>query len=107
MGDKTTTKFPTMGTEAANVRNVSGAPSSYTKPVRKSGNAKGGMIEAALSEGVRRQTHERHGATYAPRAQMVVGNDPAESANLRNTRIVRSAVGNRDFWAKRQYGQGM
>ncbi|MFI6512932.1 hypothetical protein ACIBCT_35485 [Streptosporangium sp. NPDC050855] len=106
MGDKTTTKFPTMGTSAATVNNVSGASSPYTTEVRRHGGV-GGMIEAALTEGVRRQTHERHGASYAPRAQMVVGNDPAAEANLRNTRLVRSAIGNRDFYARRQYGQGM
>jgi hypothetical protein len=103
--DKTVTSFPTMGTSAAHAVNVSGKPSRYTKAVKKTGNAKGGMIEAALTEGVRRQVHERMGATYAPTTQIVVQQDPAAGANLRNTKIVPSRAGVGDFYLRRRYGQ--
>lgn len=52
------------------------------------------------------QSAERLGAKWAP--QMMMGSPevlPSAQANTSNTRILNSAVGNRDFYLKRQYGQ--
>lgn len=52
------------------------------------------------------QTPERLGAKWAPQMLMDSPN-LAVGANQtqRNVRVLQSAVGNRDFWFKRQYGQ--
>lgn len=48
---------------------------------------------------------ERQGASYAPTAKLYEQNAAAASQTQVNTRLVSSALGNRDFYAKRQYGQ--
>lgn len=103
MADKTTTKFPTMGTEAATVTNVSGTTVSGTL-VPKSGNAKGGAGEPATAN-ARSGSIERNGFKGAPQVNHVYANAPEASQTFRNVRLVPSAVGNRDFYARRQYGQ--
>lgn len=103
MADKTTTSFPKMGTSNARANNVSGAPSKHTKPVRKKNtvSAKPEGATAAHRQG----TQERLGFQGAPQVTMSYPNAPEASQTLRNTRIVPSAIGNRDFYLKRQYGQ--
>jgi hypothetical protein len=51
---------------------------------------------------------ERLGAKWAP--QMAMGSPevlPSAQETQRNVRLVRSAIGNVDFWSKRQFGQRM
>lgn len=103
MADKTTTKFPTMGTEAAQANNVSGAPSSNTMPVAKKGSA-GGATEGATAS-VRPHALERNGFKGAPQMKHSYPEDPSASQTFRNVRLVPSAIGNRDFYLRRQYGQ--
>lgn len=55
--------------------------------------------------GVRQGHQERLGAKYAPQMPMNVPVDPNAGLVGRNVRVVPSAVGNRDFWTKRQFGQ--
>lgn len=97
-------KFPTMGTAAAQANNVSGAPSTKTTPVAKTGNSKGGSAEPATAAN-RGVSMERNGFKGAPQATHVYPNAPEASNTLRNVRLVPSAIGNRDFYNKRQYGQ--
>jgi hypothetical protein len=101
--DKTTTTFPTMGTEAAKLAHV--AQPQKGKSIPKTGNSKGGMIEGATA------THkaniaERLGAKLAPQVPLYAPNAPEAAETQRNTVIVPSALGNRDFYLRRQYGQG-
>lgn len=48
---------------------------------------------------------ERLGAKYAPQMPLYEQNAAAASETQRNVRVLPSAVGNRDFYLKRQYGQ--
>lgn len=101
--DKTTTHFATMGIAlATQFLNQSGAPSSYTKPVRKTGEAKGGAAPAATANH-RKGMEERLGAKLAPQAAICYPNSPEPaSAVQRNTLRVPSASGWTDnFWDRR------
>lgn len=55
--------------------------------------------------GIRKGHQERLGAKFAPQMPLYEQNAAAASETLRNVRVVPSAVGNRDFYLKRQYGQ--
>lgn len=103
MADKTTTTFPKMGTSNSRANNVSGAPSKNTKPVRKKStvSAKPEVATAAHRQG----QLESLGFKGAPQTTMSYPTAPEASQTLRNTRIVPSAMGNRDFYLRRQYGQ--
>lgn len=102
---KTTTKFVKMGESIprGGVVNVSGAKSKNTK-LRPKGNASGGMIAAATANH-RAGIQERMGAQLHPSATLYKANAAESSNTQRNTRIVPSALGNRDFWAKRSEGR--
>lgn len=106
MADKTQTSFPKMGDDGIpnSVVNISGQRSKYTTPVPKTGNAKGGSGEPATASH-RTGKLERLGAKGAPQATLYKQNAAEASATQRNVRTVPSAVGNRDFYSKRQYGQ--
>jgi hypothetical protein len=75
--------------------------------------APSGAAESATAGG-RTQTvtqdtgRERLGPKWAP--QMMLNSPevlPSAQQTQRNVRLVRSAVGNYDFWSKRQFGQRM
>lgn len=51
------------------------------------------------------QTPERLGAKWAPQMVMSAPQAPEASLTQRNVRVLPSAIGSRDFWLKRQYGQ--
>lgn len=104
MADKTTTNFAKMGTAAAAVKNVSGAPSKNTKPIKKSAHSKGGSAEPATAN-ARQGVLERNGFKGAPQTTLYAPNAAEASATLRNVRVMPSAIGNRDFYFRRQYGQ--
>lgn len=115
MADKTTTNFQKVGNEAANVRvgvRDAGSPNLKYRP---KGGAKGGGIQREKGAPGRAnvqtndnsvpQSPERLGAKWAPQMVMSSPQAPESQSTGRNVRLFRSAVGSRDFYAKRQYGQ--
>lgn len=101
MADKVTTDFPKLGKGGATAKNTSGRPT--TKAVPKGGAVAGGVVDAMLVRG-KRNVNERLGAVHTPQASYAPQEDPAASANLRNTRIVKPAKSWCDFGSGRQYG---
>lgn len=95
---------PTMGTSASQVTPAYPDPA-HTTTVAKQGSGKSDAPDNGGTATHRKGAIERLGASYAPRVNYVYPNQPEASQTLRNVRIVPSAVGNRDFWNKRQYGQ--
>lgn len=104
-GDKNTGtgNRPTMGTSVAST--VNARQPEKGRATKKSGNAKGGMLEAATAAH-RAGIQEREGASYAPRAILYAANAPEAAQTQRNVVTVPSAAGNRDFYLNRRYGQG-
>lgn len=103
MADKTTTNFPKMGTANSKPVNRSGEPSSNTTPVRKKNSVSASPAPATASH--RQGVQERLGFKGAPQVTYCYPTAPEASQTFRNVRLMPSAVGNRDFYAKRQYGQ--
>lgn len=109
MADKTRSQFPKMGDEwiTENLINCSGNRSPYTTPVPRKTQGRG-----ASPTGVKKNRNnngmiqEAHGPTFRPVTTLYKQNAAEASATQRNTRIVPAAVGDRDFWAARQYSQG-
>lgn len=108
----TTTNPAKMGEAMAYPRSTA-AQSPNVKNVSKKGHAKDASGDPATAGG-RKGTltqdtgRDRLGAKWAP--QMMMGSPevlPSAQSNTRNVRLVRSAVGNVDFWSKRQFGQRM
>src|SRR4051794_16746242 len=91
--------FRTIGTEVA--KGVRAVQPQRGRSVPKKGGV-GGMLEAATATH-RRGIQERMGAQFAPTAVLYKQNAAEASATQRNVRIVPSAVGNRDFYLRRQY----
>lgn len=104
-GDKElgTGNRPTMGTSVG--QTVNARRPEKGKSVPKTGNRKGGMLEGATAAH-RATIQERLGAKRHPTAVLYEANAPEASQTLRNTVIVPSATGNRDFGLRSQYGQG-
>src|SRR5205823_2072591 len=101
MADKTKTEFQKMGTDAAYAENISGAPSANTHPVARK-NTQAGPVPGSKAN--RQATMERNGFQGAPQVTYEYPNAP-EAANVsRNVRLVPSAKGNRDFYARRAEG---
>ena len=99
----TTTSPAKMGEEMAKAQSTN-AQSPNVKNAPRHGGV-GGAPEAATAS-VRSGHQERLGAKWAP--QMLMGSPevlPSAQATGSNVRTLPSAVGNRDFWYKRQYGQ--
>lgn len=90
-----TSSFPTMGTTVAS--NIQTAPVVRGRSVRRTGEIKGGFLESATAAH-RPGIQERLGAQLHPTATLYAANAAAAGQTLRNTRLVPSAVGNRDFW---------
>ena len=96
-----------MGEEMAHPRaNAAQSPNVKYQP---RGGAKGGS-EPATAGGrsgrlLPQSEKERLGAKWAPQMLMSSPQAPEASQTQRNVRVVQSAIGNRDFWIKRQYGQ--
>lgn len=94
---------PTMGNTPAKLASV--AKPQRGKSVVKKGEAKGGFLEAATATH-RANIQERLGAKLHPTAKLYAANAAAANDVQRNVRTVPSAVGNRDFQARRQYNSG-
>jgi len=101
MSKNLNSKRQTMGTSASAVTNQSGAPSANTIPVPRKNTQAGGVPGAKAN---RSQVHERNGFKGAPQATISYPNSPEAANTFRNVRLVPSALGNRDFWAKRAEG---
>jgi hypothetical protein len=95
---------PTMGTDASRVGNV--AKPIKGRSVPKKGNAKGGFLESATAKH-RPNVLERNGASLRPTAILYAANAAEAGVVQRNVVTVPSAMGNRDFYLRRQYRQGM
>lgn len=109
MADKSRTQFPKMGDEwiTKNLINCSGDRSPYTITVGKKTEGRG-----ASPTGVKKNRnnngmiHEANGPTFRPVTTLYKQNAAEASATQRNTKLVPNAIGDRDFWAARQYSQG-
>ncbi len=99
----TKTKFEKVGDSVAKVATATSRGVQRGKLVKK-GNSKGGMLEGATAVH-RANIQETLGASWHPQATLYAQNAASASEVQRNTRIVPSAIGNRDFYLKRQYGQ--
>lgn len=88
-------KFPTMGTEAASA----GAAPVLTGTLRPKGGPTGGGEPATANH--RQATQERLGFKGAPQTTLYAPNAPEAAATQRNVRLVRSSIGNRDFYDAR------
>lgn len=100
----TVTSPAKMGEEMAHAQSTA-SQSPNVKLAPRGGGGKGGAAEAATKSN-RTGHQERLGAKWAP--QMVMGNpdvNPSAAATGQNVRVLPSAVGNRDFYLRRQYGQ--
>lgn len=95
---------PTMGTDASRLGNV--AKPVKGRSVPKKGNAKGGFLESATASH-RPTVLERQGSSLRPTAILYKANAAEAGVVQRNVLTVPSAVGNRDFYLRRQYRQGM
>jgi len=98
-------KFATQGTSVAKsvAKSQSAAPQKGI--LRPRGGSKGGMLEGATASH-KANVQERLGAKLAPQATLYAPNAAEASATQRNVVTVPSAIGNRDFYLRRQYGQG-
>lgn len=109
----TTTSPAKMGEEMAHVQSTSAeSPNVQYRPRggAKSGAPVGtisGPRSATMSPDSRVPWTERLGAKYTPQVPMEGPVGPEAAQTQRNVRLVNSAVGNRDFYLRRQYGQGM
>lgn len=99
----TTTSPAKMGEEMAHPQaNSAQSPNLKYRPRNNS------KSDAPVGTKANRVGHqERLGAKYAPQMPLYAQNAAEASATQRNVRVVPSAVGNRDFYLRRQYGQGM
>uniref|UniRef100_A0AAU3I9C4 Uncharacterized protein n=1 Tax=Streptomyces sp. NBC_01393 TaxID=2903851 RepID=A0AAU3I9C4_9ACTN len=95
---------PTMGTGASRLANV--AQPIKGRSVPKKNQAKGGFLESATASH-RPAILERNGASLRPTAVLYQANAAEAGVVQRNVVTVPSAVGNRDFYLRRQYRQGM
>ena len=98
-----TGSFPTVGTGLAAPVNASGAPSRNTTLAAKHG-ASGGMLEGATANHRAAVLNEPNGPQHRITATLYAPNAAEATATQRNVRIVPSALGNRDFWDRRNNG---
>lgn len=107
MSEYGSSDFPVMGEGVAeHIMNMSRKRSSYTTMVAKKTMGRG-KSPTGSTGGVRGSTliHEANGPACCVKATLYKQNAAEASMTERNTKLVPSAVGNRDFWAKRQFGQ--
>lgn len=106
-GESYTTSFEKMGDRGIpdSVVNMSGDRSAYTKLVGRKTMGRGKSPTGVKKNRGRNMIHEAHGPTFRPVTTLYKANAAAANDTQRNTRLMRPAMGDRDFWAKRQYGQ--
>jgi hypothetical protein len=100
---KETTSFPKMGDEeiTKNVINASGDRSPYTVSVGRKTMGRGASPTGTKVNRGKTMIHEANGPTFRPVTTLYKQNAAEASATQRNTRVVPSALGSRDFWAAR------
>lgn len=91
-----------MGEEMAHPQSNSAQSPNLKYEPRKSGKSD---APVGTISGVRPGHQERLGAKYAPQMTLYEQNAPSASEVGRNVRKVPSALGNRDFYLRRRYGQ--
>jgi hypothetical protein len=111
VADKTTTTFNKVGTGmGSDFVDLTSIPSRNTTARPRGGGSTTtgpvGMIGPATAR-VRPTIPERLGAQLHPTAVLYRQNAAEAGMTQRNVRLVPSAVGNRDFYLRRQYGQGV
>lgn len=100
----TRTTFEKVGDNVAANIGFSAAGPRRGKLVKKGNAGIGGMLEGATATH-KANIQERLGAQWAPQVTLYAPNAPEAAQTQRNTRIVQSAVGNRDFYMRRAFGQ--
>jgi hypothetical protein len=107
MSEYGSSDFPVMGESVAqHIMNMSRKRSPYTTAVKKKTQGRGAS-PTGRTGGVKSHAliHEANGPACTVKATLYKQNAAEASTVLRNTKMMPSAVGNRDFWVKRQYGQ--
>lgn len=104
MSDNTTTSFEKMGTSASVARAV--ADPSPNLKFKRRGNSRGGSLPPATAAH-RQGVQERLGAQFAPQVNVEYANAESAASEGRHVLLVPSAIGNRDFYLKRRYGQNL
>jgi hypothetical protein len=106
-GESYTTSFEKMGDQGIpkSVVNMSGDRSAYTKLVGRKTEGRGASPTGTKANRGRTMINEAHGPTFRPVATLYKANAAEASATQRNTRIMKPAMGDRDFWGKRAWGQ--
>lgn len=107
MADNITTSFPKMGDDGIpdSVVNMSGDRSAYTKLVGRKTEGRGASPTGVKKNRGKSMIHEANGPQFRPTTTLYVQNAATASDTQRNTRIMKPAMGDRDFWSKRQYRQ--
>lgn len=100
-----TGSFPTMGTSVAQA-GVKAAPVLRGKSIKKTNQSKGGFLEAATAVH-RPNIQESLGAKLHPTATLYAPNAASANEVQRNVYTVPSSMGNRDFYLRRRYNQGV
>jgi len=107
-GESYTTSFPKMGDEGIphSFVNMSGERSAYTKLVGRKTMGRGKSPTGVKKNRGRTMINEAHGPVFTPVASRVFTYNASEARQTqRNTKLMPSAMGDRDFWSKNEYGQ--
>lgn len=105
-GGGTTTHFEKMGESLVqNVVNLSSERSPYTTTVPRKTQGRGASPTGVKKNKGAYQIREAHGPQFHISATLYAANAAEASTTQRNTRVMRAAVGDRDFWSARQFGQ--
>ena len=100
--------FSVMGTSVPqSVMNVSKGNSKYTTSVPKKTMGRGSSPTGTTGKRGAVKINEANGPKCHIVSTLYKRNAAAASETQRNVRVMPSAIGNRDFWSKRQYGQGV
>jgi len=106
MADKTTTTFETVGEDVGkHILNCSGQRNNpYTITTARKGGGKSVQASGTKANRGRTQIAEANGPACTIKATLYHANAAEASATLRNTRIMKPAVGDRDFRSRSIYG---
>lgn len=107
-GESYTTSFPKMGDEGIpnSFVNMSGDRSgAYTTLVGRKTMGRGKSPTGVKKNRGRTMINEAHGPTFRPVATLYKANAASANDTQRNTKLMKPAMGDRDFWSKKSYGQ--
>lgn len=104
--DNTTTTFEKMGESIPHsVVNLSRPDSPYTTATAKKTKGRGSSPTGKKSNRGATMIHEANGPQFHISATLYHQNAAEASSVQKNTKLMKAAVGDRDFWSKRSYGQ--